>query len=149
MSQHEDELYELLQSKRASGEVQNNEGASTVGTTSLYDDPEDRVEGGEQHAPWGEEGPSEGKRPNQAFHNSSGVYDEHKKVRQGVLDNAFAGRKNTDAADQALISSNFAHGKSGDFTAHSVHLQSKSVEKVSHPRTPTLMERVAKIAGRI
>lgn len=149
MANSEDELYELLQSKRASGEVADNESKSTVGTTGLYDDPEDRAEGGEQHAPWGEEGPSEGSRPNQAFHNSTGVYDEHKKNRQGVVDNAFSGRKNTDKADQALISANFDHGRKGDFTAHSIHLQSKSVEKISHPHTPTLMERVLKVAGRI
>ena len=149
MANHEDDLYELLQSKKASGEVKDNESASTVGTTSLYDDPEDRAEGGKPESPWGEEGPSEGSRPNQAFHNSDGVYDEHKKGRQGVVDNAFSGRKNTDSADQALIAANFDHGKKGDFTAHSIHLQSKSVEKVSHPRTQTLMERVTKIAGRI
>ncbi len=145
---HEDELYELLQTKRASGEVPNNEGASTVGTANLYDDPDDRVEG-EMDAPWGEKGPTEQGRPNQAFHNTSGVYDEHKKVRQGVVDKIFFDRKKTDAADQALISANFEHGKSGDFSAHSIHLQGKSVEKISHPRTPTLMEQVAKKTGRI
>lgn len=149
MPNHEDELYELLQTKRASGEIQNNEDASTVGTVNLYDDPEDRAEAGKIDAPWGEKGPTEGKRPNQAFHNSDGVYDEHKKVRQGVVDHIFFDRKKADEADQALISANFEHGKSGDFNAHSIHLQGKSVEKISHPRTPTLMARVVKIAGRI
>jgi hypothetical protein len=76
------------------------------------------------------------------------VWNEHKKVRQGVLDKAFSGRAKADSADQKLISQNFAHGKSGDFTTHSVHLQGKSVEKVSHPRRVSLMEQVQKLAGR-
>jgi hypothetical protein len=147
MGQQEDELYELLQSKSAAGELETNEDASTVGSTDLYDGPADREGGGKIESPWGEAGQTEGSTPNQAFHNSNGAYDEHKRVRQGVLDRAFSGRSKADAADQALIAANFDHGKSGDFTAHSVHLQAKSVEKISHPRTPTLMERVRKITG--
>jgi len=145
----EDELYELLQTKRAAGELQNNEGESTVGTVDLYAKPEDRIPAGDLNAPWGEEGTSEKGEPNQAFHNSSGAYNAHKAGRQGLLDRAFAGRSKADAADQALIAANFDHGKSGDFTAHSVHLQGKSLEKISHPRTPTLMDRVRRLAGRI
>lgn len=145
----EDELYELLQTKKAAGEVDNNEDASTVGAIDLYEEPADRATAGKIESPWGEEGHTEGGRPNQAFHNSNGVYDEHKKVRQGVLDRAFSDRGKADAADQALIAANFEHGKSGDFTAHSVHLQGKSVEKISHPRTPTLMELARRVLGQV
>lgn len=147
MGQHEEELYELLQTKKAEGEIPNNEDQSTVGTVNLYDDPEDREEPRQNHSPWGEEGPREGSRPNQAFHNSDGAFEEHKKVRQGVVDNIFHDRSKADSADQALIAENFEHGKSGDFTTHSIHLQGKSVEKISHPRTPTLMERVRRVTG--
>lgn len=146
---HEDELYELLQTKRASGEVENNEDDSTAQTADLYEDPEGRIEGAQSDSQWGEEGPKEGKRPNQAYHHSEGAWDEHKKDRQGVLDNIFHDRSKADSADQALIAANFEHGKGGQFSAHSVHLQGASVEKVSHPRTPTLMDQVRRVAGRI
>lgn len=145
MGQAENELFELLQTKRADTSLETNEDGSTANTMRLYDDPPGRDEVNS----WGEEGPKEGDRPNQAFHNSSGVWDESKKDRQGVVNLVFEGVPNTNKADQALISENFEHGKSGDFSAHSLHLQGKSVEKISHPRTPTLQERVIRIAGRI
>ena len=147
MAHHEDDLYELLQSKQAE-ELDNNEDDSTVGTTHLYDEPEDREDGGQTNSPWGERGPTLDGHP-QADHQSTGAWEEHKTVRQGVLDNVFDGRSNANKADQKLIAENFTHGKSGDFTTHSVHLQGKSVEKISHPRTPTLQDRVLKVAGRL
>ena len=147
MAQHEDDLYELLQSKQAE-ELDNNEDDSTVGTTHLYDEPEDREDGGQTNSPWGEAGPMQDGHP-QADHQSTGAWEGHKETRQGVLDNVLDGRSKADKADQALIAANFAHGSSGDFSSHSVHLQGKSVEKISHPRTPTLMDRVLKVAGRL
>lgn len=150
MATPEDQLYELLNTpKKASGELPNNEDVSTAATMNMYDDPEDRPDPGESHSLWGDEGPSEGKRPNQAFHNSTGVYDEAVKDRQGVVKNVFHDPGKASKADQALIAENFAHGSSGDFTTHSIQLQPKSVEKISHPRTPTLMDQVRKIAGRV
>ena len=147
MPKYEDDLYELLQSKKAE-EVANNEDISTVGTTHLYDAPEDRVDGGQSNSPWGEAGPTLNGHP-QADHQSDGAWEEHKTVRQGVLDNILDGRSKANEADQKLIAENFEHGASGDFTTHSVHLQGKSVEKVAHPRTPTLMSQVLKVAGRL
>jgi hypothetical protein len=131
MAHHEDSLFELLQSKRAEA-VDTNEDDSTVGTTHLYEDE-----------------PEQPKPLQEVNHQSTGVWEGHKKTRQGVLDTVFDGRSKADSADQKLIAQNFAHGKSGDFTSHSVHLQGKSEEKVSHPRTPTLMAQVLKVAGRL
>lgn len=146
----EDELHELLKQSadRAGTAMENDEDKSTVGTTNLYDDPEDRGKAETVDAPWGEAGTTLKGHP-QADHQSDGVWEEHKKVRQGVLDRAFSGRSKADAADQALISQNFTHGAAGDFSAHSVHLQGKSIEKVSHPRRMSLMENVRKLTGRI
>lgn len=140
MPHHEDELYELLQAKQAEG-VADNEDDSTVGTTHLYDEPEDREGGKQTNSPWGEAGPTQDGHP-QADVYSDGAWKGNKETRQELLDNVLSGRAKADSADQKLIAQNFSHGKSGDFTTHSVHLQGKSVEKVSHPRTPTLREQV-------
>lgn len=145
----EEELFGLLQTKKAEGELVTNENESTVGTVQLHEDPEGRAPSGETESPWGEPGPTEGGRPNQAFHNSSGAWEEHKKGRQGLVDHAFADRRKADAAAQALVKANFEHGRKGEFNAHSLHLQGISKEKISHPRTSTLMEQVKKAIGKI
>lgn len=146
MAQHEDDLFELLQPKLAE-EVPNNEDDSTVGTIGLYDEPEDREPSGQTNSSWGERGPTQDGQP-QADVYTDGAWEGAKETRQGVVDNALSNRAKADKADQKLIGQNFRHGKSGDFTTHSMHLQGKSVEKISHA-TPTLMERVVKVAGRL
>lgn len=145
---HEAELYDLLQGIKQAEEVDDNEDDSTVGTTHLYPEPEDREDSHQSNSPWGEAGTTRNGQP-QPDHQSDGAWKEHQTVRQGVLDNVFSGRAKANKADQALIAQNFKRGKSGDFTTHSVHLQGKSVEKISHVRTPTLMEQVRKTIGMV
>lgn len=133
---HTEELYELLKEgidTTPSTSTGADEQESVDGTTQLYEDP-----------PQVETTPPDDDNPQE---HTTGAEEEHKKVRQGVLDNAFEGRGNADKADQALVSQNFSHGAAGDFTTHSVHLQGRSVEKVSYPRSPTLREQVRKITG--
>ena len=142
---HEEELYDLL--KSAGTSTGDNEDKSTVGVTHLYDDPEDRPPPGESHSKWGDRGPTLDGHP-QADHASNGAWAEHKKERQGVLNNLFNSRPSAAAADQKLISENFARGASGDFNSHSVQLQGKSVEKISHPRAATLQQQVRRLLDR-
>ena len=113
---------------------------STVGTTSLYDNPEDRGESGTLDAPWGEKGT---KDPN---HNGSGAWNKHVETKHELLDKAFSGTKPAAKAEQQLISANFAHGASGDFESHAPSLHAKSKTKAT--KEPTLMEKVRAVAGR-
>jgi hypothetical protein len=133
---HEDEFYELL---KTAGKPDTDEDMSTVGTTHVYDEPEDRGEAGTIDAPWGEKGTKD------LAHNSNGVFDESVKVRQGVINNSFDGKAQADKADQKLMAANFKHVAKGDFTTHSVHLQPKSVEKISHPRAISLRDQLNSI----
>lgn len=81
-------------------------------------------------------------------HQSNGAYEESIDDRQGVLDRIFAGRDKANKTDQELMRENFEHVAKGDFTTHSVHLQPKSVEKISHQRPATLLQRIHKHVGR-
>jgi len=147
MGTDEQVLFDLLQTTKKAEEMENNEDTSTVGSTGLYDEPKDRVNaGGTVDAPWGEAGPTRDGHP-QPDHHSDGAWEENKTVRNQLLDKAFDSKRLTDVADQKLIAENFEHGKSGDYSSHSVHLQGASVEKISHPRTATLMEQVRKATG--
>lgn len=115
------------------------ESRSTVGTTALYDNPEDRSSG-DIDAPWGEPGPDD------PSHNSSGVWNKHVETKHELLGKAFSGTKPAFAADQQLISANFAHGASGNFESHAPSLHAKSKTKAT--KEPTLMEKVRTVAGR-
>lgn len=112
---------------------------STVGTTSLYENPADR-QSGNLDAPWGEPGP---KDPD---HHGSGPWNKHVETKHELLDKAFSGTQTAAKADQQLISANFAHGASGDFETHSPLLHAKSETKAT--KEPTLMEKVRTVAGR-
>lgn len=112
---------------------------STVGTTSLYDNPEDR-ESGNVDAPWGEKPPED---PQQ---HGTGVENKHVDTERGILDKAFSGTAAAAKADQQLISANFAHGASGDFESRQPLLQGKSSNEAK--KEPTLMEKVRSVAGR-
>lgn len=147
---HEAELMDLLKEgndPNPKTSVETNETDSTVGVTHQYDKPEDRVTG-ESTALQGEEPVTDTPTRTDAVHHSSAVWDESKKVRAGVLLRALDGKATAAKADQAIMSENFKHVASGDFEAHSCLLQGKSKLKVSHARTPTLMERVREVTGR-
>lgn len=126
MTTPEDELYNVLKVATQTGD---DEGRVVPGTTQLYEDPP-----GIETAPPDDD--------NQSF--SEGVAEESKKDREGVLDKAFVGKGNTDVSDQALIRENFAHGKPGQFVAHSTHLEGEEV-KTSHPRAESLTEAVRRL----
>ena len=128
-----EELFDLLKkvgNTNPGTSTGDDEAAPIEAKTDLYEDPQvetDPAEGPEEH--------------------SDAVEAEHDKVRGGVLGKTLDSKPSADRADQALVSQNFSHGASGDFTTHSTHLRSKSVEKVSHPRSFTLGERVRKTTG--
>lgn len=131
----EDELYELLKEGEA---TENNEGSSTKGETVLYPDPLGR-EAGNADAPWGEKG-----HPDPS-HNSTGVWEGHKKTRSGVLSNTFSGFGAAQAAARATISQNF---NTKDYGTHSAVLEKKAAMKMAEPRQLTLLERVKRVTGR-
>ena len=149
MGTPEEALFDILQGTKVAGDtdVKTNEDDSTVGTTHIYDEPEDREPAGQSDSPWGEAGPTKDGNPDPVVY-SSGARDQHRETRQGVIDTTFSSKPKSDTVEQKFIEENFAHGASGDFTTHSVHLQPKSVEKISHPRSSTLMEDVVKKLGR-
>jgi hypothetical protein len=145
---HEAELYNLLKTSsdpNPKTSVETNEEASTVGTQQLYPDPKGR-ESGTLDAPWGEASRQEKGRQN-PFHNSSGVWDEHKQTRFGVLDKAFSGFDAAAAVAKGIIGQHFT---TKDYETHTALLQPKADQqvKVSHSREPTLLERVKGLVGR-
>lgn len=148
MNTPEDELFELLKLSAPETQIENDLDKTTVGVTHMYEEPEGRSSG-ETGSPWGERGPTDTQGNPDAHQHSSGAEDGHKETRQELLGTLFANKKGMDQETQALMSQNFQHVASGSFSAHSVHLQGKSLEKTSHPRAQSLMERVLKAAGRI
>jgi hypothetical protein len=148
MAHPEDELFELLKLSAPETQLENDIDKTTVGVNHLYEEPEGRSSG-DTNAPWGEKGPTDTRGNPDGQQHSSSADAGHKEVRQGLIDTLFANKKAIDQAEQAFMSQNFQHVAGGSFSAHSVHLQSKSLEKISHPRSQSLMERVLKTTGRI
>ncbi len=143
----EEELYELLKQAEDDTKLQleSNQEQSTVGTQQIYKDPKGR-EKGTLDAPWGEKSvQKDGK--NEPFHNSSGIWEGHQDTRYGVLQKAFSGFDQAADAAKGLISQNF---NTKDYVARTALLAPKQEQqvKVSHPREPTLLERVKGLTGR-
>lgn len=107
---------------------ENNENVSTVQYGDLYDTP------------------STAKMPpppdpkNAPFPQNTENYTLAQKERRDVAGRAYATTPAAEQADQALLSANFDHARSGDFTAHSVLLQSKTKEAAA-----TLSEQVTSL----
>jgi len=123
---HEEELHELL--TKVGAPTGDDEGRVVPGETQLYADP-----------PGIETAPPD----NEGF--SPGVVSESKTDREGVLDKAFAHKGKSDTADQALVRQNFAHGKPGQFIAHSTQLEGEQ-PKTAHPRAESLTEAVRRLS---
>lgn len=135
-----DEFFELLKQATptpATSVDPKDEARSTVGMTGLHENPKDRPTK-TPDAPWGEQGPG-------PIVDSEGAQTENTKDRLGVLRKAFSGTPQAERAMQELISQNFAHGASGQFTTRTALLKTKA--KLAH-RAPTLMERVREVMGR-
>lgn len=147
MTHPEDELFELLKTSAPETHLENNLDQTTVGENHLYEQPPGRSSG-DTDAPWGEKGPTSSQGNPDPQQNSTGAEEGHKDSRQGLINTLFTNKKAIDQAEQAFMSQNFQHVAGGSFSAHSVHLQSKSLEKISHPRSQSLLERVVKITGR-
>jgi hypothetical protein len=107
---------------------------STVGTTHVHEEPEDKGEVGTIDASWGEEPPSSPENYSDAA--EKGNEEGGQKLLKRVLDSKPTASK----ADQALIAQNFTRGASGNFETHSPLLKEKS--KLSHARASTILERV-------
>lgn len=105
------------------------EAAPAEATTELYEDPKQ----------------VETDPPEEPLEHTETVRGEHNKVRSGVLGKTNISKPSADSSEQKLIGQQLAHGSSGAFTTHSVHLRPKSVEKISHPMS--LGERVRKLTG--
>ncbi len=137
---HRSELQEWLM-KEAEGGVtpEANEATPRKGATDLYDDPPGRKDVSNIDGRWGEGSKAE------AFHQNDATYEASKKDRHDVTSRAFATLKANEKTDQATVSELFEHGRSGQFTTHSVPLLTKTKEG-SAPET--LSDRVRRLTGR-
>ena len=138
---HRSELQDWLMKEAEGGIVpETNESTPRKGATDLYDDPPGRkdVSNGDGH--WGEGSQAE------PFHHNDATYEATKKDRHDVTSRAFNTLKANEKADQATIAALFDHGRSGQFTTHSVPLLSKTKEG-SAP-SESLSDRVRRLTGR-
>lgn len=104
--------------KEAEGGVrpEDNEDTSTVQYGDLYDTPITAKM------------PPPPDKPNAPFPQNTENYTLAQKERRDVAGRAYATTPAAERADQALLSANFDRARRGDFTAHSVLLQSKTKE---------------------
>lgn len=136
-------------SKSDKTKLDDNEADTTVRTVDMYDPPEGR-DGTSNYAKSGEPPNMLDEGRHDPFHNHDATYDSSVEVRQGVLERLFDSTPAARKADQELLSQNFEHARTGDFTAHSALLQSKTKEGSALPhvaRRLTLSERVKKVLG--
>lgn len=107
--------------KEAEGGVrpENNEDTSTVQYGDLYDTPSTA------------QLPPPPDKPHAPFPQNTENYTLAQKERRDVAGRAYATTPAAEQADQALLGANFDHARSGDFTAHSLLLQSKTKEASS------------------
>lgn len=100
--------------KEAEGGVkpENNEDKSTVDYGDLYETPKGAVQ----------------PQPNTPEHLLTNEHARAQRERRDIAGRAFRTTPAAEQADQALLGANFDHARSGDFTAHSLLLQSKTKE---------------------
>ena len=128
--------------KEAAGEIPNNENDSTVNYSDLYDSPEDRKDTSNVDGRWGEGGKTEQGRQ-APFHQNDATYAASQKERHEVAGRAYSTLPAASANARAVLSANLEHARSGDFTAHSLGLQSATKEG-----SASLSERVRDIIDR-
>ena len=138
-------LLEQWLAKEAEGGIkpEDNEQVSTVNYSDLYDDPKGRKDGSNVDGNWGE-GPHMAAGKQEPFHQNNSTYTASQKERQDITSRAFQTKAVAERADQALLSANLEHARTGDFTTHSVLLQSKTKEGAA----PSLSERVRSLLNR-
>lgn len=136
-----DEFFELLKQGTptpATSTDPKDEARSTVGMTGLRDNPEGRSKDAPD-APWGEKGPG-------PIVHSEGATTENAMERLGILRKAFSGTPQAERELHELVSQNFTHGASGQFTTRTALLKTKA--KLAYPRAASLMEMVRQVTGR-
>lgn len=135
---HESELAEWLM-KEAEGGIkpEDNETTPRKGAMDLYDDPPGRKDVSNIDGQWGEGSKEE------PFHQNDSTYEQSKKDRHDVTSRAFAKLPANEKQDQGTISELFEHGRSGQFTTHSVPLLTKTKEGAASQLS--LSERVRKL----
>lgn len=122
-----------------------NEATGTQAYSDLYTDPPGRKDVSNVDGHWGKKDQAGGKGvdPN---HNNQGTYAASQAERHNVTERALASLPSAEANAQAVLSANFDNARSGNFTAHSLLLQSKTKEgSVSRP---SMSERVRNIINR-
>jgi hypothetical protein len=130
----------LAKEAAGGGEVpESNESTSTASYSDLYDDPKGRKDVTNVDGRWG-------KKPQQTtgadpFHQNQGTYVASQEERHTVTGRALDSLPAAESNAQAVLSANFDHAKSGDFTAHSLLLQSKTKEGAAG----SLSERVRRV----
>lgn len=111
---------------RGRGKLENNEDGQ-LEASELFDDPDGRRDGANIDGRWGEQ-PHMANGRQEPFHQNNATYSESKRDRQSLVERAFGRFNEAQRSEQALLSANFDHARAGDFTAHSVLLQSKTKE---------------------
>lgn len=130
------------QEARGRGKIEDNEQASTVNYGDIYETPEGRRDGANVEGNWGEPPHMAGGRQ-EPFHQNDATYAVSKDVREGVVRRAFDTFPAAQQQAHAALAQNLDHARTGDFTTHSVILQSKTKEG-----SASLADRVRALTGR-
>lgn len=121
----------------AAPKLEDNEDESTAAYGDLYEKPKDRKDGTNIDSRWGE-----GLGQESPVHNNAATFHDANQERRDVTSRALSTFPAASAADRALLSANFEHVKSGDFTSHSVLLHDQT-------KQASLSERVKNVLAKI
>jgi len=141
------ELETWLAKEAEGGGVQpeTNENAGTAAYSDLYTDPPGRRDVTNVDGHWGKKEQVVGGKGLDPAHNNTGTYMASQAERHSVVGRALASVPSAETNAQAVLSANFDHARTGDFTAHSLLLQSKTKEGAARP---SMSERVRSIINR-
>lgn len=133
--------------KEAEGgtQTETNENAGTAAYSDLYTDPPGRKDVTNVDGHWGKKEQITGGKGLDPSHHNAGTYNASQSERHNVAERALVSVPSAESNAQAILSANFDHARTGDFTAHSLLLQSKTKEGSA---SPSVSERVRSIINR-
>lgn len=137
----ESDLAQWLNKEATGGDVPDtNESTSTAAYSDLYDDPKGRKDVSNTDGHWGKKTQTTEHQVD-PLHQNRGTFAASQEERHAVTQRALDSLPAAEANAGAVLSANFDHAKSGDFTAHSLVLQKQTKTASSG----TLSERVRHI----
>lgn len=118
----------LAKEAAGGGEVpETNESVGTAAYSDLYDDPKGRKDVSNVDGHWGKKTHTTESKVD-PLHQNRGTFNASQEERHDVTGRALDSLPSAESNAQAVLSANFDHVRSGDFSAHSLLLQGKTKE---------------------